>query len=108
MSGHHAKTNCGVDGVYLDTHGTREPLLNCAGVAVGHPVTIRVGTTVTLHMVGAALPHLTSADYGVLSTSGEAIRGLAAGIADVRIRASTLCGSATGTTCALMRVTVVG
>jgi hypothetical protein len=100
------KTNCGADVVYLERNGTREGLLNCAGVAVGTPVKIRVGETATARMLKAALPSITSSNSNVLATHGDAIRGVATGVVDLRISASTLCGSDTMVVCTLARVAV--
>jgi len=100
------KTNCGADVVYLDSNGTREGLLNCAGVAVGTPVKIRVGETTTVRMLKVALPSITSSNSNVLATHGDAIRGVATGMVDLRISASTLCGSDAMVVCTLARVAV--
>lgn len=104
---HKAKTDCGSDVVYLDRNGAREGLLNCAGVAVGTQVEVRVGATVTVRMVKGTPPGITSSNSNVLATRGQVIRGVAVGVADVRIEASTLCGSGVVIACTLARVTVV-
>ncbi|HEU5480212.1 MAG TPA: hypothetical protein VFU90_10290 [Candidatus Tumulicola sp.] len=58
-------------------------------------------------MLKAAPPGITSSNSNVLTARGALIRGVAAGVADVRIHQSTLCGSAIVVACTLMRVTVV-
>ncbi len=98
--------NCGADTVYVEYLGERQPLLNCAGVAVGTAVTLRVGGAASVHMVGGGLPPLTSSDLAVLTVDGETLRGDAVGRADVLVEASTLCGSAAMTRCTLAHVSV--